>query len=84
MVVQNITRYIRPIEDVREDLVGRARGPTHPWPPYADGEIAERIFANIHSLDRDEWAEAFSAEARPFGGSPPWARLVAGLNRSGR
>jgi len=66
MVVQNITRYIRPIEDVREDLVGRARGPTHPWPPYADGEIAERIFANIHSLDRDEWAEAFSAEARPF------------------
>jgi pimeloyl-ACP methyl ester carboxylesterase len=38
----------------------------HPWPPYAEAAIAERIFAHIHSLDRDEWAEAFSAEARPF------------------
>lgn len=66
MTTTHITRYVRPIEDVREDLVARARVPAHPWPPYAEGGVAERIFANIHSLDRDEWAEAFAAEARPF------------------
>lgn len=66
MAIHSITRYVRPIEEVREDLVGRARVPTHPWPPETDAEVAERIFANIHSLDRDEWAEAFYAEARPF------------------
>jgi esterase FrsA len=66
MASAKITRYIRPIEDIRDDLLARARVPVHPWPPQTDPKVAERIFSNIHSLDRDEWAEAFYAEARPF------------------
>jgi hypothetical protein len=66
MAAYQISRYIRSIEDVREDLVGRARVPTHPWPPQVQADEVERIFANIHSLDRDEWAEAFCAVARPY------------------
>jgi esterase FrsA len=66
LAATRITRYVKTIEEVREDLLGRARVPTHPWPPETDAETAERIFANIRSLDRDDWAEAFYAEARPF------------------
>src|SRR5262245_2591377 len=66
MATYQITRYIRPIEEVAEDLVGRARVPTHPWPAQVRADEVERIFSNIHSLDRDEWAEAFSAVARPY------------------
>jgi pimeloyl-ACP methyl ester carboxylesterase len=66
MAVHRIARYVRPIEDVREDLVGRARIPTHPWPPGTQGDEAERIFVNIRSLDRDEWAAAFCAVAQPY------------------
>src|SRR5213080_1256347 len=60
----HITRYVKPIEDVRADLL--ARFPGHPWAAGTDRESAERAFSNIRSLDRDEWAEAFSAEARPY------------------
>jgi esterase FrsA len=61
-----VTRYVKTIDEVREDLLGRARVPTHPWPPETDAAVVERIFAKVHSLDRDAWAEAFYAEARPF------------------
>ena len=66
MAAYHITRYIRPIEEVRADLVARARIPTHPWPPHVQADEVERIFASLTSLDRDEWAEAFYAVARPY------------------
>jgi esterase FrsA len=66
MTAQSITRYIRPIEDVRADMMAKARVPIHPWPVGIQADEVERIFANIRSLDRDEWAEAFSAVARPY------------------
>jgi pimeloyl-ACP methyl ester carboxylesterase len=66
MAATRITRYVRPIEEVAADLVAKARVPTHPWPPYVQAHDAERIFANIHSLDRDEWAAAFCAVAEPY------------------
>jgi pimeloyl-ACP methyl ester carboxylesterase len=61
-----IARYIRPIEEVAEEMVAKARVPVHPWPAYVQGDEVERIFANIHSLDRDEWAAAFCAVAAPY------------------
>src|SRR5438105_4590431 len=66
MAAYTITRYVRPIEEVRADLVERARMPTHPRPPYVQANEVERIFGNIHTLDRDEWAAAFCAVARPY------------------
>ena len=33
MAAYHITRYIRPIEHVRDDLLERARVPGHPWLP---------------------------------------------------
>src|SRR4051794_10074797 len=66
MTAQSITRYIRPIEDVRADMLAKARVPIHPWPAGIQADEVERIFASIHTLDRDEWAEAFSAVARPY------------------
>lgn len=64
MAEYHITRYIRPIEDVRADLIGRLPG--HPWPPHVQAAEVEGIFREIRSLDRDEWAEAFCAVARPY------------------
>ena len=66
MATYQIARYIRPIEEVAADLVAKARLPTHPWPSFVLAEDAERIFASIHSLDRDEWAQAFCAVAEPY------------------
>ncbi len=66
MAAFHITRYIRPLEEVRADLVARARVPTHPWPPHVEAREVERIFGEIHSLDRDEWAAAFCAVAQAY------------------
>ena len=66
MSASSITRYVRPIEEVRDDLVARGRVPSHPWPPYVQADEVESIFTNIHSLDRDEWARAFCAVAAPY------------------
>jgi len=66
MAAFHVTRYIRPLEEVRADLVARARVPTHPWPPHVQAREVERIFDEIHSLDRDEWAAAFCAVAQAY------------------
>jgi esterase FrsA len=56
--------YTRSLDEVRELMLERAREHRNPFDhtPY-DG--AERAFAAMDRLDRDVWAEAFSAEARP-------------------
>src|SRR3989338_6541787 len=60
-----IKRYVRPLEEVRKLMLERARGP-RPRNPFevTDYHEVERAFNALTSLDRDAWAETFSAPAR--------------------
>jgi esterase FrsA len=59
-----IERYVRPLHEVREIMVRRARGRKNPF-SFTDPDRVAQIFESLPSLDRDEWADAFMAAARP-------------------
>ncbi|HEY7067733.1 MAG TPA: alpha/beta fold hydrolase [Chloroflexota bacterium] len=55
----------RPIAEVRENMLERARALRNPF-SYTRYEEVEAAFARLDSLDRDQWAAAFSALAPPY------------------
>ena len=62
MAVGEITRYGRPLDKVRENMMERARDNRNPF-DFTVYEEIEAIFDGLTSLDRDTWAEAFAAPA---------------------
>ena len=65
MAISQIKRYVRPLDKVRENMMERALRNRNPF-DYTDAAEVERIFGQLTSLDRDAWAEAFSAAALPY------------------
>jgi len=65
-----IKRYIRPIGEVRKIMLERSRVSRNSF-EFTDHEKIERAFSALISLDRDAWAEAFSALAHPHEIRPP-------------
>jgi len=58
-----IKRYIRPFEDAKKNMLDRAKRGSFPDTEY---ETVAKIFDRLTSLDRDAWASAFMATARPW------------------
>jgi pimeloyl-ACP methyl ester carboxylesterase len=54
--------YIRPYSDIRDMLMERGRHRSNPI-DHAPLDEIEQILARLDSIDRDPWAEAFSARA---------------------
>jgi len=61
----SIRRYVRPLSEVRTIMLERAHENRNPFDFTVASEI-ERIFDQLTSLDHDEWADAFSAAAKPY------------------
>ena len=79
MAATSIKRYVRPLDKVVENLLGRARGRRNPF-DFCEPEAAEQVLRSLTSLDRDAWAESFmqagrryqeEAEAQEAAGAPP-------------
>src|SRR4051812_38437847 len=60
-----IQRYVRSLAEVREIMLERARANRNPF-DYTRGDEVEGVFDRLTSLDRDEWARAFSEAAVPY------------------
>ena len=59
--------YVRPLGELWE--MWKPRVKANGWPfPYARYEDVERVMVSLRSYDRDEWATAFSAVAKPVRG----------------
>jgi pimeloyl-ACP methyl ester carboxylesterase len=56
--------YIRPYSEVRDILMERARNARNPM-DHAPFDEVRQILDSLGTLDRDRWAEAFSARAEP-------------------
>jgi pimeloyl-ACP methyl ester carboxylesterase len=54
----------RPIDEVKKELLGRAKKGRNPF-LYAIYEEAAPVISGLRSVDREEWAHAFSALAGP-------------------
>ncbi len=54
----------RPIEEVKSELLGRAKGNRNPFLYTIFDEVAPAI-NSLRSVDREEWAKAFSSLAGP-------------------
>jgi len=54
----------RPMDEIKEELLGRAKGNRNPFLYTIFDEVAPVINA-LRSVDRDAWAKAFSALAAP-------------------
>ncbi len=65
MPAVKIVRYTRTFSEVRNLMLERARAGRNPcdFTPYDE---VERILSTLSSVDRDAWAEAFSAAAQPY------------------
>lgn len=55
----------RPIEEVKKELLGRAKKNRNPF-LYAIYQEVEPVITGLQSVDREEWARAFSALAVPY------------------
>ena len=62
--MSEIRDYVRPIGEVRKILMERAKIRRNPF-EYVDPQKIEQAFDSLTSLDRDAWAEGFSALALP-------------------
>lgn len=58
-------RYTRTIAEIWQHWQPNAKAALHPM-AFTSYEDQQRVFARLTSLDRDQWAEAYSAAARPF------------------
>lgn len=67
MARQKTEKYVRPLPEVREIILERARASRNPC-EFIKPEDVEQAFAQLSTLDRDAWAEAFSVLARPYEG----------------
>jgi pimeloyl-ACP methyl ester carboxylesterase len=63
VAVYQITRYVRPYADARENMLDRLRRGTF---PHVDVGVATKVLDGLKSLDRDAWASAFMEAARPY------------------
>ncbi|HLG70256.1 MAG TPA: alpha/beta hydrolase [Chloroflexota bacterium] len=63
MAVHQITRYIRPYAEAKENMLGRARGGHF---EFADFEVVKGVLDRLDTLDHEAWAAAFSEAAAPF------------------
>jgi len=64
-MVAQIQRYNRPLEEVWEQWIPAARLAVYPF-DFTTYEDNERVLTSLTSLDRDAWAEAYSAAAHPY------------------
>jgi hypothetical protein len=55
----------RPFDEVRANMLDRARGLRNPF-MYTRLDEVERVLNQLHSVDRDAWAEAFVGLAAPY------------------
>jgi esterase FrsA len=55
----------RPIEEVRELMLERARGRKNPF-LYTEPSEVEQVLNELQSVDRETWAEKFTALATPY------------------
>ena len=58
-------RYVRPINELWEMWKPRVKMRIYPF-TYARYEDMERVMTSLTSYDRDKWASAFSAAAKPY------------------
>jgi pimeloyl-ACP methyl ester carboxylesterase len=65
MAAPAITRYVRSLDEVRGIMLERARENRNPF-DYTRPDEVERIVDGLRSLDREEWAAAFSAAGAPY------------------
>jgi hypothetical protein len=59
-----IKRYVRPLGEVRNIMLGRAKIGRNPF-EFTDHRKIEQALGALTSLDRDLWAGSFTALARP-------------------
>src|ERR671930_2235184 len=55
----------RPFEEVRAIMLERAGGLKNPF-AYTRADEVERVLNQLHSVEREAWAEAFMALAEPY------------------
>ena len=55
----------RPMDEVRKELLGRAKAKRNPF-IYTIYEEVEPVVTRLRSVDREEWAQAFSALSEPY------------------
>jgi hypothetical protein len=63
MAVHQIQRYVRPYEEAKENMLERARRGTFEFTEY---DVVKGVFDQLTTLDKDAWAAAFMAVARPY------------------
>ncbi len=56
--------YVRTYAEVRDGLLNRARAARNPM-DFVPVEAARSVFERLDTLDRERWAQAFSAAAEP-------------------
>ena len=55
----------RPMDEVRAELLGRAKDNRNPFLFTVYDEVAP-VIEGLRSVDREQWAAAFSALAKPY------------------
>jgi esterase FrsA len=55
----------RPIDEVKKELLGRAKEMRNPFLHAVYGEVAP-VIENLKSVEREQWAKAFSRLAVPW------------------
>ena len=63
MAVHRIERYIRPYEEAKQNMLGRARNGGF---EFADYDVVAGVLDRLTSLDKDAWAAAFMEVAQPY------------------
>ena len=63
--VDKSKRYVRPLNELWEMWKPRVKNRVYPF-TYAVYEDVERVMTSLTSYDRDKWAAAFSAVAKPY------------------
>ena len=58
-------RYVRPVSELWEMWKPRVKFKVYPF-TYAQYEDVERVMTSLTSYDRDKWAAAWSAIAKPY------------------
>ena len=65
-MAKTATRFeARPMDEVRKELLGRAKAKRNPF-LYTIYEEVEPVVTRLRSVDREEWAKAFSALSEPY------------------
>src|SRR5581483_5241138 len=63
VAVQQITRYVRPYAEAKENMLERARKGSF---EFAEYDVVAGVLDRLTSLDKDAWAAAFMEVARPY------------------